>query len=616
MEHMNTLEIYTRNIGGIDELTLDLDAETVVVSGRNASNKTSLLKSIAFGLGVRNVPMRNGADEAQVKLTIDGTTVEREATRTENGVRRRGTGWVDEEEALLLERFATLLETNELRAAVATGGDVESLLKEPMDIEPLKDRQSRLMDERRQLEADLESLDDVAQRLAEREQELEGKREQVRALEDQVDELYEEQESVETDDEELQSLRERRADLRSKRDRFEAQREDTAGAVARLEEELADLADDIEAAEAVTEAYDVDTLKREREEIRSELSDVTERVEVLQSVLTANREMLDSEFTGVLGQETGLMGDEVTCWACGESAEREQFDGTVERLGELIEQDKKREREREPEIESLTERIEEAKATQGELDDLRSRRHDVEQKLETRLESLERKKEQLAEIRDELETVDAEIADHETEQNSEQSDIASEIEETRVKLQTLRREAERLNGIRADLHTKRDERDSKRERVEELTEEIQELTDRIENLEKDLRETFNEAMDDLIGYLEFERIDRVWLDGNFDLVIVREIDGTTRRDSLEHLAESEREMIGLVLGLAGFVAFDVAEVTPVLLLDSLGAFDTERTERLIDYFAERTDILLAAAHPEMAAAFDFETVTFEAPSTA
>jgi hypothetical protein len=121
-------------------------------------------------------------------------------------------------------------------------------------------------------------------------------------------------------------------------------------------------------------------------------------------------------------------------------------------------------------------------------------------------------------------------------------------------------------------------------------------------------------MDELLEALAFEGIERVWLDGEFDLVVARSVDGRTRSDSVEHLAESEREMVGLVLALAGFVTYDVDDVSPVLVLDSLGAFDAERTRRLVDYFADETDYLVATVHPEAAVDATFDTVQFEPPA--
>jgi predicted nucleic acid-binding Zn-ribbon protein len=613
---MSEFKVHATNVAGIDELELELEGETVLISGQNASNKTSLLKSIAFGMGSPHIPIRSGADEARVELTLDGRTVERVAKRTPNGVQSTGDGLVaDKNDALLIERFATLLETNALRTAVATDSDIEALLKEPMDINALERQQAELLQERHDLEADLEALGDIDDELAKREAELNEKHQRIKELEDRLDELYDEQKAINTDDEELQSFRDQRADLRAEKDRLESQREEIRDALSRLEDDLKDITQQLHEAKEANEEYNVKSLKAEREEVQAELQDVTERLEILQSVLTANREMLNSNATGIFGYESGIMGDEVTCWACGRDASRESFDETIAELAELVQTDKQRKREHEPEIEELTEHIEEARSAKRRVDDLKGRKQELEQKLESRRESLERKTEQLDELQQDLEEINAKIADHEGTQGSEQSEIAAEIEELRVEIQTFRRDTDRLEDVCANLREKQAERDRKEERVEALTQEIRELTERIENLESELRKTFNEAMDDLIDYLEFNRIDRVWLDGNFDLVIAREVDGTIRQDSLAHLAESEREMIGLVLGLAGFIAYDVREVTPVLLLDSLGAFDTERTERLIEYFSDRTDVLLAALHPEMAAEFNFETVTFETPVT-
>ena len=107
----------------------------------------------------------------------------------------------------------------------------------------------------------------------------------------------------------------------------------------------------------------------------------------------------------------------------------------------------------------------------------------------------------------------------------------------------------------------------------------------------------------------------MWLDGDFELVIAREVDGSVREDSLAHLAESEREMIGLVLGLAGFLAYDVDEITPLLVIDSLSAFDADRAGRLLSYFAAETELLLAAVHPTMAEQLPFPRLATDQRAT-
>ncbi|WP_276258922.1 archaea-specific SMC-related protein [Haloglomus litoreum] len=613
---MTEIALDIENIGGIDDLTVTFEDGVTLVQGPNATNKTSLLQSVLFALGSSSVPIRSGADEARVELRIGDRTVERTAHRAEGGVRTGGDTWVEEgDERLLLERFAALLETNPLRAAVRREQEIEPLLKEPMNIDALEAERAQKMQHKRELEARVEELADVDDRLAEHEQELESKRDREAELEAELEELEARREAATAPNEEddhLAELREQRADLRSQKADCQEQIGRLEDAIDRLEEQLEEVETDIEAADEADEV-DIDALKQERAEIRSELEDVEARLDILQSVLTANREMLDSEFTGVMGYEAGLTGDEFTCWACGGAAERADFEGTVEELQDLITEDKQRLREREPEIEDLDQRIEEARRARSRRQELAGRRRDLEQKVEERRDSLDQQRSRLEELRSELQSTDDEIAEHEAERTAADDEVTEKLESTRVDIRSLRRELDRLERTRDELEEKQREREENRERIETLEEEIATLTDRIENLEEELRGNFNAAMDDLLSALAFERIERVWLDGNFDLVIAREVDGSVRADAIEHLAESEREMIGLVLGLAGFVTYDVGEVSPVLVLDSLGAFDAERTERLIDYFSDRTDVLLAAVHPATTEGEAYERVTFERP---
>lgn len=608
------LHLELENVGGIEHKELSLTEGPTFIQGPNAANKSSFLRGLLFALGGRTVPVRSGADEARVTLTVDGREVERVARRTDAGVETEGEAWVtDPDDVTLLERFAGLLGTNPLRSAVARNEDVESLLKEPMDIEALERERAEKVGRKRDLTDELESAGDVEDRLETTERDLADKRERLETLESDLADLRDERDPAETDDA-LEQLREERTELRSEAAECGTQVEELEAAVDRLEERRADLAADLEAAREAAEGVDIETLTRERESVRAELEDVTERLDVLQSVLTANREMLDSEFTGALGREAGLMGDEVTCWTCGQPTSVADVEETVEELVALVEEDKRRRREREPEVEELTEEIERAREAEREVRRLESETETVGRKLEERRDSLAERRERRRAIRERLDELDEEVAARRADQAAEQSGLAEEIEETRVEVDRLGREVDRLEERRESLRERRAELQQKREAVDRLSEAVATLTDRIENRERELRTVFNETMDELLETLAFEGIDRVWLDGEFDLVVARSVDGRTRSDSVEHLAESEREMVGLVLALAGFVTYDVDEVSPVLVLDSLGAFDAERTRRLVDYFADETDYLVATVHPESTVEGAFETVHFEPPA--
>ena len=167
------------------------------------------------------------------------------------------------------------------------------------------------------------------------------------------------------------------------------------------------------------------------------------------------------------------------------------------------------------------------------------------------------------------------------------------------------------------------------ERSEDLTVEHEELADRltefrtrVDRIEENAVEVFNEHMEAVLDILEYEKLDRVWIERRemevrvgrhkvtwtkFDLHIVRSVsDGSAYEDSVEHLPESEREVTGLVFALAGYLVHDVNETVPFVLLDSLEAIDSDRIADLVDYFRDHADHLVAALLPEDAAALDDE----------
>ncbi len=82
-------------------------------------------------------------------------------------------------------------------------------------------------------------------------------------------------------------------------------------------------------------------------------------------------------------------------------------------------------------------------------------------------------------------------------------------------------------------------------------------------------------------------------------------------DTVDNISESEREVVGLVFALAGYLAHEVYEQVPFMLLDSLEAIDAERIATLIDYFGDYAEYLIAALLPEDAAALPeaYERVT-------
>jgi L-alanine-DL-glutamate epimerase-like enolase superfamily enzyme len=65
-------EIRAENIGGIDETTVSLSPGVTALTGRNATNRTSLLRALMGALGSDRVTLKGDADEGRVELTLGG----------------------------------------------------------------------------------------------------------------------------------------------------------------------------------------------------------------------------------------------------------------------------------------------------------------------------------------------------------------------------------------------------------------------------------------------------------------------------------------------------------------------------------------------------------------
>jgi hypothetical protein len=91
----------------------------------------------------------------------------------------------------------------------------------------------------------------------------------------------------------------------------------------------------------------------------------------------------------------------------------------------------------------------------------------------------------------------------------------------------------------------------------------------------------------------------------FELHVVRSTEsGAAYEDTVEHLSESEREVTGLIFGLAGYLVHDLHETVPFMLLDSLEAIDSVRIADLVDYLGEYVEYLVVALLPEDARELD------------
>ncbi|WP_435346474.1 archaea-specific SMC-related protein [Haloarchaeobius sp. HRN-SO-5] len=636
----DTLQIDVENIGGIDETTVDLTRGISVLKGRNATNRTSFLQSLMAAMGSDRFSLKGDADHGSVRLTLGETVVEREFDRRNGVVQSHGEGYLDDPE--LADLFAFLLEENEARRAVARGDDLREIITRPIDTDEINAEITMLEAEKRQVDEKIETVD-------ERERDLVGLEQRRTRLE-----------------EEIADRRERLADLEDEISNTDADIEESRGETAEMEEQLDELKslrsdlDDVRF-QIETTRETIDSLENEREEkqaarsdlsvdpdvdvaeLRGDLDDLRERkrrldaqVRELQSIVDFNQDMLsgtDSEIAEVLRDDgtsernDGTVTDKlledqetVVCWTCGSEVDRGEVADTLDRL-KSFRKDKMSERQSvKRDIEETKEQVSEYEQTRGELDDINARLSEIDVEIERKRDRIEDLEDRREELRESVTELEAEVEQKETTDYSELLSLHKDANEAEFELEQKEDELETVESEIAEIESLLDERSEYEERREQITEQLEELRNRIDRLEQEAVEAFNTHMEQVLDILEYENIERIWIERTeqrvregrqkvdrqrFDLHIIRTTDdGQTYEDTVDHLSESEREVTGLVFALAGYLVHDVYESVPVMLMDSLEAIDSERISRLLDYLGGHADFLVVALLPEDANAIE------------
>ena len=628
-----------RNIGGIDETSVTFTPGVTVLAGENATNRTSLLQAIMAALGSGDVSMKGDAESAAVELTIGPETYTREFTRRGSSVVTDGEPYL--EDPTLADLFAFLLESNEARRAVATGGELRDLILRPVDTDEIQAAIERHRDRREELDEQLEDLDGLKDRLPS----LEAERTR---LEDEIDETTSELESVESAleakdvtveqtraeraelEDRLGELRSKRSDLEDVRYELETERESLESAEARkreldaeLEEQPSPPVDEIEDIEAR-----VETLRNEKRRLEAEINEV-------QNVIGFNQGMLDGEDDALLdalevpdSTPTDDHGDELTdgllpdgtttCWTCGSEVPRDQIEATVDRLRELSRSKLSEVNDIEERLEELTEEVRELERNERRRKQLRRQRADVVSDIERSESEVERLRERRGALRAEIEDLESEIEDLENDGYGDVLDLHKEANRHEYELGRLE---ENLEDVEAEIDRVEERLDAEsqlRQQRAELTAEIEDLRTRIDRIEEQAVDGFNDHMDSVLEILGYGNLERIWLERverevregrrtaterAFELHIVRQTDsGVTYEDTIDHLSESEREVTGLVFALAGYLAHEVYETVPFMLLDSLEAIDSDRIAALVEYVEGFSEHLVVALLPEDAAA--------------
>jgi DNA repair exonuclease SbcCD ATPase subunit len=674
------VRLAVHNVGGIDHTDVSFSPGVTILTGRNATNRTSLLRALMAALGSEHVSLKGDADEGRVELALGDETYMRTLTRSGStgsaSIRTGGEPYLEGADAELADLFALLLETNEARQAVSRGDDLRELIMRPVDTDALQAEIDRLEGEKRDLDREIDTLDSLEGRLPELEADrtdLDGRIEDQRAaldetetdlaeadagveetreekaeLDAKLDELSNARSAVENARLDAESERKSIAALRERKNDLDAELGSDSGSAADADNNIDTDADGGDEGGVTTApAAAIDDIETALAERRDRAQQLETTINELQTIIGFNEDMLEGESASAAvldalrdgtdngtdagsesdgGDRAGALTDqlladsETVCWTCCSAVERERIEATLDRLRGV-----------------RSDLLEERRTIRGEIDDLESEKRDIE----TQRRQRERKERELrdveAEIEDrndrlddaeaereeseaDVEELEAEVEALQEEEHSELLDLHKQANRLEFELGRLEREREEISteieSVEADL-TEREELEAEREQVEvDLTD----LRGRIERIETQAIAEFNDHIETVLELLDYANIERIWLERRetetregrrtvtktvFDLHVIRSTDsGTTYEDTVSHLSESEREVTGLVFALAGYLAHDLYESMPFVLLDSLETIDSDRIAVLVDYFEEYADHVVVALLPEDAAALD------------
>ena len=632
---------HVENVGGIGETSVDIPPGVTVLTGKNATNRTSFLQSIMAAMGSDQATLKGDADTGSVELSIGGESYERRLKRTGGTVQFEGESYLDD--PTVADVFAFLLETNEARRSVARGDDLREIIMRPVDIDEIKrdirkleKEKGNINDELAKIESKKRDLPDLEQERGEIQDKITKKREELADKEEEIDsnsrDIEESRKEQEALEDKLDELRSTRSDLESVRRQIETQEESVSSLKQERQELESELAELPETPMGDHQQLDdeISRLRDQRQSLNTEISD-------LQSLIQYNEERLEEGDYGVvqsLDDEQEATADAVTdqlladdeesvvCWTCGSTVDREQIEETVARLQDLRQEKVETLNELKSELDDLKSRQREAKQQQQRREDAQQQIDDVETELERREEQIDSLKEQRESLTEEVEALEDDVDDLESEDfddilslHKEANQLEFEIDSLESDLDDVTDEIEEIEGMLERADDLRAERD-------ELVDQLTDKRTKIDQIEAGAVEEFNEHMDAILDIMEYENLERIWIERvertvregrqkvdktAFELHIVRTTDnGAAYEDTIEHLSESEREVTGLIFALAGYLVHDLHETVPFMLLDSLEAIDSNRIAELVEYFADYAQYLVVALLPEDAQALDDE----------
>ncbi len=635
VESSSQFRVSVNNLGGIDSTVVELGSGVNVLSGRNATNRTSFLRSIMGALGSDRVSLKADSEEGSVELALDGETYTRTLERRNDVVVRSGEPYLDD--STVADLFAFLLESNEARQAVARGDDLRELIMRPIDTEQIRTEIERVRSDRKRIDNEIERIKSLKSKLPTLESRRGDLREQIAEVEAELEtkrNALDESENKNSDDSDQSQKREQKlSELQSAQSQLENTRfqiETETESIETLQAEIESLHEELE---SLPDTIDIDpaAIDAELDQLREKQSSLNANTTQLQSIIQFNEEMLNgtnAEIAAALREDESqsvtdqLLADtdSVICWTCGSEVETTQIESTIDSLRDLRKQKLSERSQIKSKISDLKTKRQDAQKKSQRKSSVSRQIDRAEREIEERKERLQSLKDRRTELATQAETLEDEIEALAAAEENETLDQHKAVTKLELQLDRLTDNLTALEREIEETETEIDGLSQLEDDREDATERLAELRTKIESIERQSVDAFNTHMESVLDILGYENIERIWIERTektvregrrkvdrsvFTLHIVRQNEnGAAYEDTIDHLSESEREVTGLVFALAGYLVHDVHETVPIMILDSLEAIDSNRIAQLIEYFEAYADTIVVALLPEDAEALD------------
>lgn len=609
------LNLEIKNIGGVSHAQFSLSSGVTLFSGENASNKSSTLRALAGVLGGPLPPLKSDADTGSVRMNVGDDEYYLDLTREDGDVVVSESRVYSGKDGLC-ELFMALTEINPIRQAVLAGDDLSELLMQPIDTDEIEAEIRRLAEEKESLDDRLDDLDKMKNRIPGLQARRDSIQQEIEAVSDSLEETRTEIEEFES---EIDQTGEDTAAIRPKRNkRREIKRRirKNESAVESLTKQLERTEEKLDSIEVTENRVDIDELAEEIERLHHQKQQLTSTVNTLSPIAEMNSQMLNEEDdvpaamkSDDIVSELDPASQSVTCWTCGSSVEQAQIADQVETVQEIM-------CEKRSERDALTERIQkkttkkqELESERTEREDLRKQRADVSTEIETRRETLSELRQQRRTLEDEISELQEQHG-KETDREARLSELYDEVSDLEYERGQLSNDLERVEEEISEIKTALSTRETVENDRESVAEELREQRERIDQIEQELVTTFNEMMQRVLDTLKYNAIERIWIErrssgtrisaeSEFELHLVRTTDeGRAYNDTVDSLSKSEREVIGLVVALAGYLVHDVGEHIPFVIVDAIEMFDADRIQGLLEHFNQHAEFVITAVLPE------------------